>query len=138
MEAVQEITRSVVIHAGRERVWKALTSPEQISKWFEKFDFAQLKAGEPATMSDHKEIAAEIAIVEPMDRFGFRWQIAPPNPVKTLVIFTLETVPEGTRVTVNETGIDALPEDVRAARFADNVGGWAEKMPSLANYIEGK
>ena len=136
MEATMEITRSVTIKAGRERVWKALTSAEHISKWFEKFQFAQLKVGEPVFMFDEKESNAEIAIVEPMDRFGFRWEIASPNPTRTLVIFTLETVPEGTQVTVHETGFEALPEDVRSARFADNVGGWAEKMPSLANYIE--
>ncbi|MBA3869833.1 MAG: SRPBCC domain-containing protein, partial [Anaerolineae bacterium] len=65
MEAVQEITRSVVIHAGRERVWKALTTPEQISIWFEKFTFTKLQAGEPMVMGDHTEIGAEIAIVEP-------------------------------------------------------------------------
>lgn len=138
MEATMEITRSVTIKAGRERVWKALTTPEHISKWLEKFHFDQLKVGEPVVMFDAKESNAEIAVVEPMDRFGFRWEIASPNPVRTLVIFTLETVPEGTQVTVHETGFEALPEDVRTARFSDNVGGWAEKMPSLANYLEAK
>jgi len=83
MESTTEITRTITVHAGRERVWKALTTPEQIGKWFEKFEFAQLKAGEPAIMTEHTEIGAEIAIVEPMDRFGFRWQIAPrPIPLK--------------------------------------------------------
>ena len=47
-----------------------------------------------------------------------------------------KTVPEGTQVTVRESGFEALPEDVRNLRFADNIGGLGEKMPSLAHYIE--
>jgi len=70
-----------------------------------------------------------------MDRFGFRWQIAPPHPAQTLVIFALETVPEGIRITVTEQGFEALPDEVRAIRFQDNVQGWEKELGELIAYL---
>ena len=40
--------------------------------------------------------------------------------------------------TLPQLEFDALPQAERAKRFADNVGGWAEKMPGLAAYLEAK
>ncbi len=92
MEAVM-IERSIVVKADRERVWQAITTPEHIAKWFEPIRFERLAVGESLTFGWGGE--GSIALVEPMDRFGFRWQIAPPHPAQTLVVFALETVPEG-------------------------------------------
>jgi len=41
MEAVA-ITRSIVVAADRERVWRAITTPEQIAQWFEPIRFERL------------------------------------------------------------------------------------------------
>lgn len=65
-----------------------------------------------------------IVIVEPMNRFGFLGQIAPPHPAQTLVVFVLETVPEGTRITVTEQDFEALPDHMRESRYKDNIQGW--------------
>jgi len=113
MEAVV-IERSIVVTADRERVWRAITTPEHIAQWFEPIRFERLAVGEALTFGWDGE--GSIALVEPMDRFGFRWQIAPPHPAQTLVVFALETVPEGTRIIVTEQGFEALNmEEMRAA-----------------------
>ena len=144
MQTAMKIERSVVIKADQARVWKALTTPEQIAKWFEVFEFDRLEAGqpihfrwEPNDAVDFNETFGEIAIVEPISRFGYRWRIAPPDPTMTLVIFDLETISDGTRVTVTETGFEALPEAQQKKRFEDNVGGWEAMVKNLATYLEG-
>src|SRR4051812_44684732 len=110
MEAVV-IKQSILVKADRERVWRTITTPEHIAKWFEPIGFERLAVGEPMTFPWGGTGA--IALIEPMYRFGYRWQIAPPNPAQTLVVFSLETVSEGTRITVTEDGFEALPEEIR-------------------------
>lgn len=132
MEALV-IEQSVVIAAERSRVWRAITTPEYLAKWFESIHFERLVEGEALTFGWGG--AGSIALVEPMDRFGFRWQIAPPHPAQTLVVFTLETVPEGTRITVTERGFEALPEEVREGHFRDNTQGWEHMLKSLSTYL---
>jgi hypothetical protein len=51
------------------------------------------------------------------------------------VIFALETVPEGTRITVTEQGFEALPDEVREARFKDNTQGWEHMLGELLAYV---
>ena len=132
MEAIV-LERSLVVKADRERVWRAITTPEHIAKWFEPIHFERLAVGEALTFRWQGE--GSIALVEPMRRFGFRWQIAPPHPAQTFVIFTLETVPEGTRITVTEQGFEALPDEVREARFKDNIQGWEHMLGQLNAYL---
>jgi len=145
MQTAMKIERSIVIKADQARVWKALTTPTEIAKWFQVFNFDQLKAGqrihtswEPNDAVDFNETFGEITLVEPISRFGFSWQVALPDPTSTFVIFDLETTADGTRVTVTETGWEALPADQREKRFNDNSGGWAEMIQSLARYVEGQ
>jgi len=143
--ATMKIERSIVIKADQAKVWKALTTPEALAKWFEVFDFDRLEVGqkihfswEPNDAVDFSETSGEIAMVEPISRFGYRWRIAPPEPAMTLVIFDLETVPEGTRVTVTETGFEAISDAQREKRFNDNMGGWQGVMGQLAAYLQGQ
>ncbi|MBO0783033.1 MAG: SRPBCC domain-containing protein [Ktedonobacteraceae bacterium] len=132
MEAVV-IERSIVVAADREQVWRAITTPEYIANWFEPIRFDRLAVGEALTFGWGGE--GSIAIVEPMERFGFRWQIAPPHPAQTLVVFALETVPEGIRITVTEQGFEALPDEVRETHFKNNTQGWEHMLNSLSTYL---
>lgn len=56
--------------------------------------------------------------------------------METLVTFYLETVAEGTRLTVTETGFEALPEEVRQTPFARNSKGWRIQMNNIAEYLQ--
>ncbi|TDJ74544.1 MAG: hypothetical protein E2O39_04850 [Planctomycetota bacterium] len=55
----------------------------------------------------------------------------------TLVEFHLEAGTGGSRLTVTESGFDALPEDCRADAFARNEGGWTLQMESIQRHVEG-
>lgn len=127
------IERSIVVKAERSRVWQAITTPESMTKWFQPVHFEHLVEGSAMTFDGGAQ--GSIVIVEPMERFGFRGQIAPPHPAQTLVIIALETVPEGTRVTVTEQGFESLPDEVRASRFKDNMQGWERVLNSLSAYL---
>jgi len=129
------ITRSVVVTADCERVWQAITTPEDIAQWFEPIRFDRLAVGEALTFDWGG--ASEITLVEPLQRFGYRWQIAPPHPEQTLVIFALETVPEGTRITVTEEGFEGLPDEVRQKKLQDNTQGWEHELGELVAYLKG-
>src|SRR5258708_5394748 len=132
MEAVV-IERSIVVKADRERVWRAITTPEHLAKWFEPISFERLAVGEALTFGWDGE--GSIALVETMDRFGFRWQNAPPHPAQTLVVLALEQVPEGTHITVTEQGFEALPDEVREFRYQDNTRGWEQVLGELIAYL---
>lgn|SRR5574341_247716 len=134
MNDSMEIRKSVVVAADRDRVWRAITEPEQFSKWFgDPIQFERLAVGETITFMG--EYPGTIAIVEPQTRFAFRWLAAVGYDVQNLVTFDLETVAGGTRITVTEQGFEGLPEDVRRARFEDNSRGWAIQMDNIAAYL---
>jgi hypothetical protein len=51
-------------------------------------------------------------------------------------VFELEEVPEGTRLTVTETGFDRLPAARRAKAYRDNDSGWAGQMENIRKYLD--
>jgi uncharacterized protein YndB with AHSA1/START domain len=131
-----EIRRSVVVAAAREKVWRVITQPEHFSKWFGgKIEFERLAVGEAIRFFE-EAYPGRIAAVEPPERFAFYWTAELGYDVETLVTFYLETVPEGTRVTVTETGFEALPADVRQIPFERNGKGWSIQMDNIAEYLE--
>jgi uncharacterized protein YndB with AHSA1/START domain len=81
--------------------------------------------------------------VEPERYFSFRWvpfgidaDADPDNEPKTLVEFQLESVPEGTKLTITESGFDRVPEHRRARAFRMNEGGWTGQAEKLRTYVE--
>jgi len=47
----------------------------------------------------------------------------------------LTPVPEGTRLTVTETGFDRIPIARRAKAFEMNSHGWAQQMENIARHV---
>ena len=139
MNKMISIKRSITVAADQERVWKAITQPEQIKKWFDTFQIEKLAPGETMIMyHDGKVIATcRIAAVEPPSRFAFYWPLEPGYAAETLVTYFLESVPEGTRITVTEEGFDSavVPEELRERRFKLNSEGWGIAMDGLAKYL---
>jgi len=130
----------MVIQADQARVWQAITEAAQISQWFDgsmKWEFKPA-AGETMTFYyDGKVIGyGKVVTAEPMDRFAFQWTPEPGNPTLSLVTFVLESVDDqGTRVTISETGFEALPEAVRQKRYEMNEMGWGITLDHLTTYL---
>ena len=151
MDTVMIAETSIVIAADRERVWKAITQPNTINKWFNSsarsdaervfWKFDRLEAGAPMFFSWKGEDGQEqgqpgsIALVEPPKRFAFYWTPDPHHDLQSLVTFALETIPEGTRLTVTEQGFEGLPEAIRQKRYEMNAEGWRIQPKSIAPYV---
>ena len=144
--ATDRIEKTTLLRAPRSKVWRALTDPAQFSQWFG----AELKAPfvpgarvrGPVTSPGYEHLTMDITIerVEPERIFSWRWQpggdpdIDPSEPM-TLVVFELEETPEGTRLTVRETGFDRVPLARRAKAYRENDEGWAGQIDNLRKYL---
>ena len=144
--STDRIERSVVLRAPRSKVWRALTDPKQFSEWFgatlrDPFVPGARVRG-PVTQRDYEHLTMDITIdrVEPERLFSWRWHpggdpdIDPAEPM-TLVVFELEEVPEGTRLTVTETGFDRVPVSRRGKAYRENDQGWAEQLEAITRYL---
>ncbi|MCZ6739357.1 MAG: SRPBCC domain-containing protein [Actinobacteria bacterium] len=138
---VDEIRRELVVEAPIEQVWEALTTPEHLSKWFGDSAEIDLRPAGRARFGWSEFNDSSEAIVEVVGRpfrFSFRWEALPDTPVEqasTLVEFSLESVGEGTRLTLVESGFAALPEDAYDHRFRENSSGWTAELKDLSVYL---
>ena len=83
--------------------------------------------------------------IEPEHTFSFRWipygidaEADPDSEPTTLVEFHLEDVPEGTRLTIVESGFDRVPAHRRERAFRMNDGGWAGQAENIRKHVEGQ
>ena len=83
--------------------------------------------------------------IEPEHLFSFRWipygidaEADPRNEPTTLVEFRLEEVPEGTRLTIVESGFERVPAHRRERAFRMNEGGWAAQAENVQKHVEGE
>jgi uncharacterized protein YndB with AHSA1/START domain len=129
------IERSIWIAAPRERVWQAVTDPEQIAQWFAPgTSFA--KSGDIISVRIG-ETDIEVAVIVLVD---------PPRQITTrnlpdlsiTTTYTLEEENGGTRFTVTETGFESLPEDARKERLDQNGKGWEMVLENLKALLEGR
>jgi uncharacterized protein YndB with AHSA1/START domain len=145
-QSTDRIQKTMLLRAARSRVWKALTDPAQFGEWFGaklagKFAPGQTMRG-PITMPGYDHLAFEVIVdrMEPERLFSWRWQpggdpdIDPAEPM-TMVVFELEEVPEGTRLTVTESGFDQIPIARRSQAYRENDEGWTGQLENLSRYL---
>jgi uncharacterized protein YndB with AHSA1/START domain len=80
--------------------------------------------------------------MEPERLFSFRWH---PNAVErghdysaeptTLVVFALEEVAGGVKLTITESGFDQIPLARRAQAFTANEHGWSLMVKVIEEYL---
>ena len=138
------VTRTVHVEASRASVWKALTDPEVMAKWFgDSVGFAALEPGATGSIDwdDYGSFPIEITEVVPEASFGFRWSGIPAEELdeySTHVRFTISDAGTGTDVTVIESGFDTLPGGTRyrRERLEQNREGWDVEIDELALLLE--
>jgi uncharacterized protein YndB with AHSA1/START domain len=142
------IEKSLVLRAPRSRVWKALTDPAQFGQWFRATVTGGFEPGAQvravSTYPGHEGTPIDFTVerVEPESLFALRWRAAAPGPgddpfgePQTHVLFTLEEVEGGTRLTVVESGLGKLPPALRAQVFRDNSEGWTLQLDNIARHV---
>jgi uncharacterized protein YndB with AHSA1/START domain len=142
------IEKQVTLDAPRSRVWRALTDVAQFNTWFGVSLATPFTPGAEVSGKisipnyDHVTMTIWIETMEPERFFSFRWH---PYAIEvgvdysaeptTLVSFTLEDVAGGTRLTIVESGFDAIPESRRAKAFSMNSSGWAGQAENIRKFV---
>jgi len=142
------IERQIVLKVPRSRVWRALTDPAEFGSWFGirmAGAFAPgVRVRGTVTHPGYEHVAWDITVerMEPERLFSWRWH---PHAVErgvdyskeptTLVEFALEDVPEGTRLTVVESGFDQVPPARRAQAFRMNSDGWSQQLKAIERHV---
>jgi len=138
------IERSIWIAAPRERVWRAISDPEQVEKWFSpgtRWGGTGLEVGgrmfvlNPETGAEM--FAQVIEAVEPPYRLITRSLPEPPDTVH-VTTWRLEEENGGTRLMLTHSGYELEPVEARANNMEQNAFGFGMMMENLAAYIEGK
>jgi hypothetical protein len=57
------------------------------------------------------------------------------NEPTTLVLFELKEVPNGTQLTISESGFDQIPLSRREKAFTANDGGWEKQTTLIEKYL---
>jgi uncharacterized protein YndB with AHSA1/START domain len=137
----RDIERAIMIDAPIGVVWRTITEPDQIARWFaDRVELDARPGGKGALFFEKNNLTAPLVVeqVEPPTRFSFRWchpdGEQPVHGNSTLVAFTLTAETDTrTKLTVTETGIDAMASpDFEKQRFADSHrDGWKDCFSRL-------
>ena len=139
------VRRSIRIAAPVEKVWIAVTEPEHISRWFGRTVLVGEGAGAHGTVTwpDEPPIPIRVEECDPPRRISYRWcNDGPSAPVPSEVVpehstvftFTLESMDDGTRLTVVETGFQSTADP--AGNLESHRLGWDEQLDRLVAVLE--
>lgn len=134
------IERDVVIEAPVDVVWRTVTEPDQLSKWFaDRVDLVVEPGAHGHMQFGDQGGPVVVETVEPPVRFSFRWNHPTgEEPVagnSQLVEFTLTSEgDERTRVRVTESGheLRAWPETEKQRYADEHRDGWGDFLDRLA------
>jgi uncharacterized protein YndB with AHSA1/START domain len=146
--STDRIEKTVTLTAPRTRVWHAIADARQFGEWFRVRLDGEFAVGATLrgniTYPGYEYITMEVVVerMEPERFFSYRWHpyaIDPkvdysPEPM-TLVEFTLEDAPGGTRLTIVESGFNRVPLSRRAEAFRMNSDGWSEQMQNIERHV---
>lgn len=141
MEALT-VERTIWIDAPRERVWESITNADQMNQWWEAdhWEIDALEVGGVVKFGTPDDLLlATIAVLDPPREFTIQWP--PQEQYHSIAMSTTYLLAEengGTRVTVRETGFEALPDDIRQRRYEQTAEGYATVLASLKGWLERK
>ncbi|WP_344095600.1 SRPBCC family protein [Microbacterium deminutum] len=140
------VRRTIHIAAAIEKVWTAVTEPEHISMWFGTADFDGSGVGTRGTLTfpGYGTVPLRVEAIEAPHLVSYRWgnddalgelasEVDPEH--STVFTFTLEAVPDGTRLTVVETGFDTTSDP--SANLESHREGWDSELDKLVALLEG-
>ena len=140
------VRRTGHIAAPVAKVWAALTEAEHISRWFGRAEIAGRGVGATGTLTwpENGPIPLRVEAFDEPRTVSYRWSNddalgTPPAELdvehSTVFTFTLEPVPDGTRLTVVESGFDATSDPI--ANLEDHRAGWDAEIDKLVALLEG-
>lgn len=139
------VRRTIRIAASIEKVWHAVTEPEHISRWFGRvvLDGTGPGAEGSITFPEYGSVPLRVEAMDAPRMVSYRWgnDDATGRPsdalddTATVFTFTLESVPDGTQLTVVERGFDRTSDP--AANMDAHSRGWVSELDKLVALLEG-
>ncbi len=145
--STDRIEKQIVLRTTPARVWRALSNAREFGTWFGaefEGEFAPGKEARGKVKYQGKELVMTFVVerMEPERLLVFRWHPFAIDPTvdygsepMTRVELSLSPVPEGTRLTVTESGFDQIPLARRARAFEMNTHGWAQQLENIARHV---
>jgi uncharacterized protein YndB with AHSA1/START domain len=143
------IEKSIELKAPVDRVWRALTDHAEFGQWFRVDLEGPFVPGETTrgriTYPGYEHVVwqARTVKMEPPHLFSFTWRPYAVDPnvdysdeTPTLIEFRLEPMAGGTRLSLVESGFDALPPHRRDEAFRMNSRGWDQQMLNIQAHVE--
>ncbi|MEQ9452471.1 MAG: SRPBCC family protein [Pseudomonadales bacterium] len=144
-----EIVRTVTLKASIDKVWSAISDPQQFGTWFRCTVEGEFNPGTivncASTYEGHEEMVWQklIKAVEPKRYFAFSWSPGDtgadqlePDGEQTLVEFFLQETNEGTVLKIRESGFAALSEELRNRSFELNSSGWDAQVENITQHVQ--
>ncbi|SFR35453.1 Uncharacterized conserved protein YndB, AHSA1/START domain [Microbacterium azadirachtae] len=146
-EGAFRVTRSIDIAAPVPKVWRAVTDPELLSRWFGRTVLLGDGAGAHGTMSfeGYGAIPIRVEAIDPERSVTYRWNnddalgVLPAqveDASSTVFTFTLVAQGEGTQLTVVESGFERTSDPI--ANLESHRRGWDLELDKLVALIEGE
>jgi uncharacterized protein YndB with AHSA1/START domain len=157
--STDRIEKQLLLRAPLSRVWRALSDSKEFGAWFGvRFD-GPFKPGAimrgvvvPTTADpevaklqkpyEGKPFEITVEQIEPERLLSFRWHPFAIDPgvdysgePTTLIVFALEQVAGGVKLTVTESGYDQIPLARRAQAFTANEQGWSMQVKLIEKYL---
>jgi len=143
------IEKQILLRAPRSRVWRAIADRGEFGTWFRvALPEGTFAAGEKVKGNilhpgyEHMTMEVDVVEVTPETRLSYRWHPYAIDPAvdyssepQTLVTFVLEDAPDGTLLTITETGFDAIPLHRRDEAFRMNDRGWAGQVKNIERHV---
>ncbi len=132
------IERTVEFDVPMERVWKAITDPAKLSKWFGDQTELELTVGSHGAMiwDEHGSYAIRVDEVDAPRRFVWSWvhepDVAFDDAPSTRVEWTLTRREDGgTTLLLRESGFRS------DLHHQQNTDGWTEELAELSGLLAG-
>ncbi|MCD2191817.1 SRPBCC domain-containing protein [Actinomycetospora endophytica] len=143
------VEQEIWIDAPVDVVWRTVTEPELVTRWFaEQVDVAPTP-GSDGTLTlgrtaPSRTVRVTVQSVDRQSSFSYRWLHPEGAPARTgnsvLVTFTLTAEHDGTRLRVVETELDAMgwSRDELDGYVNEHTAGWAAHLGRLRGQLVGQ
>ena len=117
-----------------ERLWHAVTDPQEIEHWLMRTDGFAAAVGTRFTLRDDPRpdcrghVECEVLEISPPDRMIWSWRAAD-DPATTRLVIELHAEDQGTRLTLRHTG-EADQRTITAT-----TRGWTDKLAALGDLL---
>jgi uncharacterized protein YndB with AHSA1/START domain len=149
---VATVGQEIVIDAPVDVVWRTVTEPEQVARWFADEVNLQATPGHDGslTFAGHttepdtarsRIVRVSVQSVEPARSLSYRWQHPQGAPARVgnslLVTFTLIPEGAGTRLRVVETGLEDMgwTRQEQDTYIAEHTHGWVTHLGKLRDHL---